>query len=74
MNIRVIEHENIKISRFTDVEKKIISREDAEILHILEKEKNISMFKCGKNKVSPKQWVGVISLKIKLFISSDSSQ
>ena len=62
MNIRVIEHENIKISRFTDVEKKIISREDAEILHILEKEKNISMFKWGKNKVSPKQWVGVISL------------
>ena len=63
MNIRVIEHENIKISRFTDVEKKIISREYAEILHILEKEKNISMFKWGKNKVSPKQWVGVISLK-----------
>ena len=63
MNIRIIEHENIKISRFTDARKKIISREDAEILHELESEKNISMFKWGKNKVSPKQWVGVISLK-----------
>lgn len=63
MSIKVIEHEFIKISKFTDIKKKIISREDAEILHTLEIEQNLSMFKWGKNKVSPQQWIGVISLK-----------
>lgn len=63
MSIKVIEHEFIKISKFTDIKKKIISREDAEILRNLEIEKKSSMFKWGKNKVSPQQWIGVISLK-----------
>lgn len=63
MSIKVIEHEKLRISRTTNEKEKTLSKEDAEILSILEKEKGISMFKWGKDTVSPQQWVGVILLK-----------
>ncbi|QUW20476.1 hypothetical protein JSQ81_11450 [Sporosarcina sp. Marseille-Q4063] len=61
MQLEVIEHERIKISNSTDLEKKQISYNDAEFLKKVEDKQGKQIFRWGKNYVTPAHWVGIIS-------------
>jgi 5-methylcytosine-specific restriction enzyme subunit McrC len=61
MNIQVIEHQRIHISKNRDAQKKTITREDAAYLRLIEEKNNYQIFKWGRDYISPQQWIGIIS-------------
>lgn len=79
MIIKVVEHEKIGIRNKNNYQKKHISKENAELLHKVEKIKKKKLFKWAYNTVSPQQWIGVIwlndiSIEIMPKISDDDNE
>ena len=63
MIICITEYEKLKIGKRDDEDKKIISTKTANALYELEKEKNKKLFIWGRNTVTVKNWIGVISVE-----------
>ncbi|EJT5931807.1 TPA: McrC family protein [Clostridium perfringens] len=63
MIICITEYEKLKIGKRDDKDKKIISTKTANALYELEKEKNKKLFIWGRNTVTVKNWIGVISVE-----------
>ena len=61
MKITVVEHERVRISRERDIDRKCITKQDAEYLRQIEKKNNAAIFDWGDRTLSPQQWVGIIS-------------
>jgi len=62
MILRIMEHEHVHIGKNISISEKKIDKHTAEELKNLEYSLQKSIFKWGRNFVSPQQWVGVVKL------------